>query len=267
VHEPVAFDGFADAPWNAMSHSMQDSYVADKAAQLSNACDGAVGHALLSGDVEEEISKRAHDVHADMIVMCSHGYTGLTRVLAGSVADGVIRQSHIPVLLLRPTLPGAATRTPPLDFQTILIPIDASPQSREILDSAIALASQGHTRFVVLHVVAPVLYVVDGDIPHGYVSGPLDETATNVLIAEAERDVGDTAAEIGRRSRCEVDHHVVVSENAGAAIADHASKSHADLIAMTTHGRGMSRLLLGSVTDAVLRSSSVPMLLLRPART
>ena len=61
-----------------------------------------------------------------------------------------------------------------------------------------------------------------------------------------------------------VDARVVVAEHAAQAIVDHAVACDADVIAMSTHGRGASRLLLGSIADKVLRSSRVPVLLYRP---
>jgi nucleotide-binding universal stress UspA family protein len=265
VHEPIAVGGFDDTPWNAMSQSMQDLYVTDKAEQLGRACAGHVGHALLRGDIEDEISKRARAVNAAMIVMCSHGRIGLSRVLAGSVADGVIQRSNLPVLLLRPAAPGSPTRVPPLDFRKILIPIDTSPYSRQIFDDAIALAKPGNTEFVLLRVVAPVYYLMDGGLPKGYATGPFDEEATALAVAAAERDVADAAADFAARSGHDVDGQVVVSEHAGMAIVDYARKFDIDLIAMTTHSSRLSRLVLGSVTDAVLRSSSTPMLVLRPS--
>src|SRR6185295_3314384 len=66
VHEPSARGGIQDAPWNAMTESMQDRYVTDKAEQLTEACDGPVGHALLHGDVAREICERARAVDADL---------------------------------------------------------------------------------------------------------------------------------------------------------------------------------------------------------
>jgi len=94
VHEPIAFEGFVDAPWNAMTESMQDRYVVDKAAELSRACDSAVTHTLLHGDIAKELCKRAREMNADVIVMSTHGRTGLARAFAGSVADEEVRNSQ-----------------------------------------------------------------------------------------------------------------------------------------------------------------------------
>lgn len=262
VHEPIAFDGFMDAPWNAMTESMQDRYVIDKAAALSGECESAVGHALLRGDIVKEICSRAREVSADVIVMSTHGRTGLARTFGGSVADSVIRASSIPVLLLRHPAVGAT----PLEFKRIVVPIDDSAQSREIFNAVARVAVPGSTTLLLLRVVSPMHYILDGSMPYGYVSGPVDEVATSSLLADAEADLTAPAADLGKQTKCDVEPRVIASESSGTAIVDFARTFGADLIAMTTHGRhGSGRMLLGSVTDTVLRHADIPMLVLRPS--
>jgi len=239
VHEPIAFDGFADAPWNAMTESMQDRYVVDKAVELRAAC----------------------ELKADVIVMSTHGRTGFARAFRGSIADAVIRESSVPVLLLRQPAAGTA----PLEFKRIVVPIDDSAQSREIFAHAAALAHPGVTSFVLLRVVAPMRYILDGAMPYGYVAGPVDDAATDSIVANAERELTGPAADLAMQAKCDVEPRMVVSDATGKAIVDYARTSGADLIAMTTHGRSASRMLLGSVTDAVLHHTDIPMLVLRPS--
>jgi nucleotide-binding universal stress UspA family protein len=261
VHEPIAFDGFVDAPWNAMTESMQDRYVVDKATELSQACDSAVTHTLLHGDIAKALCKRAREMRADVIVMSTHGRTGLARAFAGSVADEVVRSSSVPVLLLR----QPAADTTPLEFTRILVPIDDSAQSRQIFAHAAALAVPGSAQFILLRVVSPMHYILDGSMPYSYLTGPIDEVATDSIVAHAEQELVAPAADLGVQSKCDVEPRVIVSDAVGKAIVDYARTSGADLIAMTTHGRNASRLVLGSVTDAVLQHAEIPLLVLRPS--
>lgn len=260
VHTTRRHHGFSDAPWNAMTESMRYRYAADKADQLRLASDRPVGHALLHGSADTEICRRAHAVNADLIVMSSHGRTGLSRALSGSVADDVIRQSCKPVLLLRAPGDDAPTRTPPLDFRRIVIPLDPSSQSHQILPAAAALGAPGETRYFILRVVVPIRLPV----AEYYVAGPIEDRETAVLVTEAERDVAAAAAEIRRLSGCEVETRVITSDGVAEAILDFAYTAHVDLIALTTHGRGPSRMLVGSVTDAVMRGCDLPLLVLHP---
>ena len=87
VHEnvPYEWEGYEDGPWHSMDESTQVRYIHDKAEQLSSARDLTVGHALRRGDVADQICARAAEVGADMIVMGTHGRTGLARMIVGSV--------------------------------------------------------------------------------------------------------------------------------------------------------------------------------------
>ena len=260
VHEPIAFDGFVDTPWNAMSQSMQDSYVADKAAQLTVECESQVGHALLRGNIVEEICNRAREVNADMIVMSTHGRTGIARAFGGSVADAVIRASSVPVLLLRQ--PAAIL---PREFTRIVVPVDDSTASHEIFAAVARLVAPGSAKLSLLHVVSPLRFVLDGSIPYGYMNGPIDDVSTTSLVADAEAALTGPAAALGLETKCDVEPRVITSDTIGESIVDFARAFGADLIAMTTRGRGASRFLLGSVTEAVIRHADVPILVLRPS--
>ena len=266
VHEevPYEWEGYEDGPWHSMNESTQVRYLDDKAGQLSSARDMTVGHALLRGDVADQICAHAREVGADMIVMGTHGRTGLTRLLVGSVADAVVRRATIPVLLLRASGGTPSARALSLPFRRILVPIDESPQSRLIFDAVAAIAERGATELILLRVVAPVPSVMDATFPYGYVSGPPDDTATRYLVAAADHELTGAAVDLAERARCDVSPHVIVAKYPAPAIVDFAKQYGADLIAMTTHGRGGSRLLMGSVASRVLRDGSKPLLVMRP---
>ena len=77
------------------------TYLEKEAAQLQR--EGAPVTSLMrEGPVAETILKTADEVHADLIAMCTHGRTGIQRMLVGSVADKVVHLSHIPVMLIHP---------------------------------------------------------------------------------------------------------------------------------------------------------------------
>jgi nucleotide-binding universal stress UspA family protein len=267
VHEdvPYEWEGYEDGPWHSMNESTQVHYIHDKAEQLSGARDMTVGHALLRGDVADQICEHAVEVGADMIVMGTHARTGLTRVLVGSVADAVVRRTTIPVLLLRSSRGTSSARTLPLLFRRILVPIDDSPQSRLIFDAVAGVAERGVTELLLLRVVAPVPSVVDATFPYGYVSGRSDANATRDIVAAADHELTGAAVDLAQRTQCDVDPHVVVAKYAAPAIVGFAKQYGADLIAMTTRGRGLSRLVVGSVAGKVLHDAGVPVLVVRPA--
>jgi len=266
VHEnvPYEWEGYEDGPWHSMNESTQVHYIHDKAEQLSSARDMTVGHALRRGDVADQICARAAEVGADMIVMGTHGRTGLARMIVGSVADAVVRRAMIPVLLLRSNGGASSAGRLPLPFRRILVPIDDSLQSRVIFDAVAAVAERGVTELVLLRVVAPVPSVMDATFPYGYASGPPDEIATRYIVSAADHELTGAAVDLGERTRCDVDPHVIVARHPAPAIVGFAKQYGADMIAMTTHGRGASRLVVGSVAGRVLRDAGLPVLVVRP---
>ena len=148
-------------------------------------------------------------------------------------------------------------------FRTILVAVDGSVVSNFGLDQAILLASEQHATLCILHVVEEYVLVQSVDAPV-YVEGlweALRETGKKTLsaaVAKAERR-GVTTRSILAES---------VARPVAEVILEQAKKCHADLIVLGTHGRrGMSRLVMGSDAEGVIREATVPVLLVRTRRT
>jgi nucleotide-binding universal stress UspA family protein len=265
VHQPVPFAAFADAPWETEQAKDEEEYLATIAAELGSGASVSATHALLHGEVIETICARVRDIQADLIVMTSHGRTGLSRTWLGSVADGVLRRSAIPVLMLRPLETRVDRRAAQHLFQRILVPLDGSALAQAILPTASELARCGNARLALLRVVQPVpLVPPDAGAPFVYSTAIQDEPATKRLVAEAEQQLTQEAHTLTDQGFSDVKTRVVVAAHVAQAIIDFAAGNGVDAIAMSTHGRGASRLLVGSVSDKVLRASALPMLLRRP---
>ena len=273
VHQPMTLGGFGDAPWNAEQLDAEQKYLQSIAGQLAAAASVPVTSAVLHGEAIEMISRRATEVVADLVVMTSHGRTGFSRAWMGSIADGVLRHVPVPVLLLRAAEPRADRFAAVPPFRRILVPVDGSSLAMEMLTSAAALARCSDARMTLLRVVHPVpIMTVDIDVatgigagmPFGHALQPEDVIATGQLVREVKGTLADTAQQLMEREGIVVDHLVIVSSHVAQAILDFAGAHDVSLIAMSTHGRGVSRLLVGSVADKVIRGSGVPVMLQRP---
>jgi nucleotide-binding universal stress UspA family protein len=265
VHEPLPFAGFGDAPWNLEEWKYEDQYLEAIAAEVSTGAAVPVTHNVMGGEAVEMIYLRACDVEADLIVMTSHGRTGLSRWWMGSVAHGVLLRSPVPVLMLRPIEGKSDRKAAHHLFKHILVPLDGSAFSAEILAHATALAQCSGARVTVLRVVRPVPSVIlDVGLPFVYPPVVPDAMLTASLVDEANAEIADVARQIRHGGYADVDAQVVVAASVAQAIIDFAMEHGVDAIAMSTHGRGASRLLMGSVADKVVRASGLPMLLLRP---
>jgi nucleotide-binding universal stress UspA family protein len=149
-------------------------------------------------------------------------------------------------------------------FRRILVPIDGSPPSRRGLEEAILLARDQTARLCVLHVVDESIMTRSFDgttyMPASYV-----EDFSKGLTAAGKRLLA--RAEAAARTR-RVKVETLLLETLGSRVADvivsQAKKWRADVIVLGTHGRaGLSRVVLGSDAELVVRESPVPVLLVR----
>jgi nucleotide-binding universal stress UspA family protein len=150
----------------------------------------------------------------------------------------------------------------PLTFRKILVPTDFSETAEIALGYAVELARQFGAELHLLHVGEdPMLLAGWAPLAAGSVVDVNEEAAA---LREELRTL--VKPEDGRTSKTEV--HVVVGQPTGAAVARYALDGAFDLIVMGTHGRGpISRALLGSVAETVVRSASCPVLTIRhPSR-
>ncbi len=266
VHHPDQYADFGDTiGLETAQLDAEEKYVDELASELVRNVGVPATHAVMRGDVVSGIVARAHEVGADLIVMTSHGRTGLSRAWLGSVADGVIRRSAIPVLMLRATrelVPRLGVTAP---FRKILVPVDGTPEALSVLDAATSLARSSGARLILLRVVPTVpLLTTDTSIASVYPTMFPDDVATAALVNDAQRQLANVAHPIVERDGIAVEQHVVVAGAVAQTVLDFAIAASVDLIAMSTHSRGASRLLIGSMADKITRGSQLPVLLHHP---
>lgn len=213
---------------------------------------------LLDGEIVPSLERHVKESGTDLVVLTSHGRAGLERAWLGSVSDAVLRKLEIPVMLIRPsdTEPLARSREP--EFRHILIALDGSPRAERAIAPALALARNG-ARVTLLRVIAPDSGASSPYLPHAVVftREQLEKRRT-----EALRYVDETTCAVRRGGAVEVAGSVVIDYHPAHAILDYAAQHGIDLLALGSHGRNpVARLLLGSVSDKVVRAAATPVLL------
>lgn len=193
----------------------------------------------------------AEAVGADLIVMGTHGRSGLSRLALGSTAEGVLRRATCPVLTVGP---DAATTTGP-----VLAPVAFEASSDAALAAAGAFAEALGTHVVALHVVEPIAFPV----PYAMTWEPFDHAT---LVGPAQETLGRWTEPLAERGV--IVEPVVRQGHAASEIVELARERGASLLVQATHGRrGPSRWLLGSVAEDVVRRAPCPVLTLRPGMT
>jgi nucleotide-binding universal stress UspA family protein len=262
VHDPFATTGYEGMPADDQRRPDEEAYLERIAYELRASGSVPPTCVVVDGVPVETICRHAAEVSADLIVMTSHGRTGFNRAWLGSVADGVIRQSHIPVLLLRSSEAERPERKERL-FTHVLVLIDASEESEAIIETALSVARAGNGHITLLHVVQPVpLIIPEYGTPVTGAPGVADMELTERVAAAARERLGALAMRVSQG--VDVNTAVVIDTRIAHAILDFAAETTADLVALTTRGRGASRLIVGSIADKVLRGSNLPVLIKRP---
>jgi nucleotide-binding universal stress UspA family protein len=264
VHTSLPYDGLTDATMYDEMWKDDLKYVESIAREVEAGGGLTATFAVPKGDVIDGICARAIEVDADLIVMTSHGRTGLSRAWLGSVADGVMRHGKSPVLMLRPVESKSdrfAARKP---FTHMMVTLDGSTLSEEILSPALALARCEDLKLSLVRVVQPVpMPVVDITLSVGYAAQTPDPQITKQLVDDARLQMAGMAKRL-KAQGFKVDTEVVVNPFVAQAILDFADDHAVDVIAVSSHGRGASRLVFGSVADKLVRASGCAVLVQRP---
>lgn len=206
------------------------------------------------GIPHENILQFVGDHDIDLVAMGTHGRTGLQRYLVGSVTERVLRRSSVPVLTTH--LDGGQLPT----YEHLLVPTDGSEGARNALDHAIDIATAAGARVTVLSVVDSRAFT------GGFETGPTLPDIREQLETYAE-DAVDALQTHVSEANVDVEGAVTVGLPADE-ITSYAEDHDADLVVVGTHGRsGLERLILGSVTERVVRTSETPVLAVTPKRT
>lgn len=259
VIEPVP--AFAYEDWSTAAEEWTREYLAKLTEEVASRAGGEVTSEVLTGHVVDALQEEAGRKDADLVVMASHGRGAVSRVWLGSVADRFVRNTDRPVLLVKPEDEAHPALDTPAAFDSLLVPLDGS----ELSESALAHATEfGELFGSAYHLTRVVAFPVDLASPY------LPHTAQmNQAVLDEAKDRAaeylEAHAERMRKRGLRVTTSITVDAQAGHGILLEADAVECDGIAMATHGRkGLTRALLGSTADKVLRGTHLPLLLYRP---
>lgn len=198
------------------------------------------------GEVAQAIVDAAERCEASMIAMATHGRGSIGRLLVGSVAHKVMRLTSLPVLAIR----GPAPEQPAL--RRIMVPLDGSTLAREALPMALDLARRSGATLILVTVLAPQVELDPSLRP------PPGASAMEALREQLFHELDTLVADCR-----DVQITTVIGEGMAADTICREAERHAvDLIVMTSHGHsGLRHFAMGSVTDKVLHSTQVPVLI------
>jgi nucleotide-binding universal stress UspA family protein len=214
--------------------------------------------AIAYGNAADEIIKFADKNKIDLIIISTHGHSGIKRWMLGSVALKVLYGTCTPVLLIK----SRAHKMANLELKKILVPLDGSSFSEASMPYVKELAKETGGEIILLRVSEPPVLPAD----RSPAIKPSWEEYKDVLMAEIQRQAGEylegIKANLGK-SGIKARSQAILGK-AAESILQVAQKEDINLIAMTTHGRtGVSRWVHGSVASRIVEESLQPVMLIR----
>lgn len=207
--------------------------------------------AVIQGGVAATITTYAETAEIDLIVMPTQGRTGIEERLLGSTTERVSRETPVPLLTLRPDATPLST-----PIERLLVPTDGSDTAAAALDVGIELAVADGSTLQLLSIIDTGLF--GGDLRA--------DQYTESLTAAAEGIIDDASDRATAAGVADVVTAIEDDESVAGGIRSYAVDADSDCIVVGTHGRtGLNRYLLGSVTETLIRTAPVPVLVVPPA--
>jgi nucleotide-binding universal stress UspA family protein len=231
-------------------------YLSDIAGGLSGF---KVTCAVVRGKPADAIIEQAGAEKGTLIAMATHGRSGLDRWMLGSVAEKVLRGSHSPLFLVRAHQDGVTDGAAMI--KSIIVPLDGSKLAESVLPTAIEIA-----KALDLEVILCRAYELAASAYQGNEDGlPNYDEMLRQVKAETESYLAEKAAALKAAGLSRVSW-VALEGPSAEQITDYSDKHPGTVVVMCTHGRsGISRWVIGSVTEKVVRHSSGPVLVLHAA--
>ena len=214
--------------------------------------------ALAAGKSAKEIIAAAGEQGCGLIAMSTHGRNAFARGLLGSVTDEVVHSSHVPVLAITPER-AKKYRGRDSAITRIMVPLDGSPLAESVLPYVEELAQKMSLDVLLVQVVRPLhLFWMDH-----YPAGVAEEH--EAVESHAKAYLGEIAARLAGGG-LNVQWQLLVGHPA-TTIIELARETPHDIIAVATHGRsGISRWAMGSVAEALIRSTGDPVMVVPPPK-
>ena len=213
---------------------------------------------ILVGHAAEEIVDYADKADIGLIVMATHGRSGIRRWALGNVAEKVVGATGRPMLLIRAKDARPDVREKGT-LNKVLVPLDGSKESEAVIPYVEELSSKFEAQVILLHIFVPSVVAHDNVQAERVVS----------LRASGKDYIEKVAAQLKQRGiAAKAEFREGLAGAVAKEIFSFADEVYADVVAMSTHGHsGIGLRVFGSTTASVLERGNTPILLVRPRQT
>jgi nucleotide-binding universal stress UspA family protein len=258
VQEPIP--SFAYDEWETAAEEWSEEYLRSVVERFGSQAGGQVTSHLLTGHVVESLEEEARAKAVDLVVMATHGRGAFSRAWLGSVTDAFLHHTERPVLLVRPEENAEAPVPGDVNVARILVPLDGTDISEGVLEYAVELGALFGAAYHLVRVVPYPMQFTSPYLPH---TMQMNQQFVTEAKKTADEYLEGHAQRLTERGLT-VSFCSVVVPQPGHGILSELEEAGCDFVAMSTHGRtGLTRAILGSTTDKVIRGTHVPILLHR----
>lgn len=239
-----------------ISRAQAKAYLDEQANRLAEA--GLDAEAvLLEGQAADRVVEYAHGDRADLILVSSHGRSGLSRWNISSVVQKIILQARTSIMIVRAYQPAIAKLTD-LRYRRILVPLDCSQRAEVTLSPTVTLA-RAHDASVIL---AHVVHVPEMTCPEPL--GEEDRALVDRFVERNQHGATEYLTQLEERLGIEAETRIMVSDSAGASLDDLVESEGVDLVVISAHGRSaQAKWPYGSVTIGFISYGSTPLIIVQ----
>ena len=212
---------------------------------------------LLEGSAAEQVLGFS-DTHApQLIILSSHGQSGLSEWGASSVVQKIAQRARTSVMIVRAARP-VVLDAPGLRYQRILVPLDGTPRAETILPAAVTLARAHDAQIVLAHLVQQPA------MPRRTPPSREDIELADQLVARNQAEATQYLDQLRSRITGKVDTRVLVSDHLAATLHDLVEQEKTDLVLLSAHGvSSQTRGPYGDVTSNLIAYGTTPLIIMQ----
>jgi len=212
---------------------------------------------LLQGDPAERVIDHAQAEHADLILLSSHGRSGLSGWNVSSVVQKILARAYLSILLV-PAYHPATTEISGLHYERILVPLDGSQRAECVLPLAGALAAHHASQVILAHVVRKP------ELPRRAPPSRDDQELANALTERNRIEASRYLEEVRSRLSQPAEVHLLVEDHVAATLQQVALDEKADMVLLSAHGySGETRWPYGSLATSFIMYGTKPLLIVQ----
>ncbi len=218
---------------------------------------------VLEGLVAEGITEYAHNQGVKLIILSSHGHSGLTQWGISSITQKIVLSAPTSVLIVRAhqhDIQAGELSAIPL-YQRILVPLDGSQRAENVLPIITQLARFHKSQMHLVQVVQTP------EMARQMPPAPEDIDLSNRVVARNREEAGHYLEQVKSRSYLEgiaVQTHLITSDNAAVALHQLGEQEHIDLVTLSAHGySGNHQWPYGSMVNNFIMYGKVPLLIVQ----